>query len=617
MSQSEVREITQDARERRKRRFDARDFNTIAEFIGDTLESRKQARKDLERLWTEIDRQVRMEPDTGHKLDAAGQPDPKKAWLPEIELPWQAQTLEMLTADARRMMFPTTGSWYRPHAELTDEFLREVDLSGIIGGDESQVPVRINQDAADHLVQGVIDLWHRQYDFFGHIDLINAEAFQYGFGVGRGRMVSKRIFVNTAKGVVKLDQKIPVLYPVSIRNTYLDDSEHRLMNEGFLTGPSVIREWKQVLSDVVMAARRGLTNPESEAGGWMPKSLAGLNGDKDGQVTLIEMEGDFIVGRKTQTDIYIPNAIATVIVGRKGKNESATRVIRFRFKRDPFTSYVEFPYHRENIDSPYASGPMMKGYPIQKTAAQALSRTMETAALRASPPVSYDRDDQEMAARGGAVVEPYAQWPSTGSVQPHEIGDPAAMFNIFAGLRQEYADVTGITAPRLGAQTVSHTTAFAKEAELERGTIRTVDYVRSAMKGALTQWLSMAWSMGLREMRTAQPVFLDAYNGWVEVSRSELPQTVLFEVHGSGGPAEEAQRQQQRLQSMQLALQLDQMNVQMGGQPAMDLPALIEQVLSRGGWTDIDAFMRAEATVGAPPQFGGAQPGVVTQGIDR
>lgn len=607
MSKDDAREITDRAKVNKKKRFDKNDFATIADYVTDTLDTRKQARKDREKIWRDIDRQLAMEPDRQHKMDATGRPDPDKNWMPELELPLQAQTLEMLTADARRMLFPSTGPWYQAHVALTDDFLRKVDFQGLITGDENDTPSQINQDNADKMVAGVLDHWHRQYDFFGNVDNINAEAFKYGMGIGRARSVSKRVFLNTARGMVKLDEKIPMLVPVSIWETYLDDSEHRLMNEGQFVGPSTVREWTQLLSDVVMAARAGSGDPEKEEGGWMAKNLDGLDPDKNGQVQLVEMEGDIIVPRKTTSNVYLPNAIVTVVKGRKGR-KAESRVIRFRFREEPFTSYIPFPYHQEHLDTPYAASPLMKGHPIQKSAVDALSRLIEASALNTQPPIRYDSDDRQFAMEGGPRVFPGALWGTVGNVDWVQIGDPTGLFNVYAGLLQQYSDVTGITAPRLGQQTVSHTTAFAKEAELNRGTIRTVDYARQTMKGPLTDWLYIAWLMGRKTFK-AKSIYIDAYNGWIDLDRDQLPDMVTFEVHGASGPQEEQVAEQQRLQAMQTALQLDQLNVQQGREPTVDLSSAIEQILRRGGWTDVDTMLSAQQQVSG--DIPGAQLGVL------
>ena len=76
------------------RRFDKRDFGRLAESIKSDLDQRQDRRKDLEKQWKEVDRQVEMKPAPREKR-------PGTDWMPEMELPLQAQALEVLTADAR------------------------------------------------------------------------------------------------------------------------------------------------------------------------------------------------------------------------------------------------------------------------------------------------------------------------------------------------------------------------------------------------------------------------------------------------------------------------------------------------------------------------------------
>jgi hypothetical protein len=70
-----------------------------------------------------------MVPDVSHKKLPNGQVDANKMWMAEMELPLQAQALEVLTADARRMMFPDSGPWFRAHAQVTDDYLSRRSIS--------------------------------------------------------------------------------------------------------------------------------------------------------------------------------------------------------------------------------------------------------------------------------------------------------------------------------------------------------------------------------------------------------------------------------------------------------------------------------------------------------
>jgi len=596
------------------KKYTKADFNLIAEYIREEYTRRKQGRH-LDKQWAEVDRQLRMEPDKSRKM-TNGKVDPKNDWLPEVELPLQSQTLEILNADARRMMFPDSGPWFQAHIALTDKYLEGVDFQSMITGDENDVPSQITQDNADKLVEGVLNHWHRQYDFYGAYDAINSEAFKYGTGVGKGRLVTKNVFINTAKGVVSDKQKIPVLFPRSIKNTYLDDNPYSLMNEGHILGSSVIEFKSQRIQDLKMAAKKGSTDPKSMEGGWMPRNLNGLEGDDRGVIDLLEYEGDLVVP-KNKDSIVITGAIITIVCGKHQKKDDQ-RVVRLRFREFPFQSHIIHPYHLEDLNSPYGTSPLMKGMPIQKAAVDALSTLLVAGALSVEPPIGYDNDDLEFAASGGPRVYPGAQWPTTGDIVVHDnIGDPSAMFAIYSGFLAQYADVTGVNAPRLGGQTVSHTTAYAKEAEISRGTIRTVDYVRSVLKGPAAQWLNMAYQMG-RKVITKDTIYIDAYNGFVDITKKALPEIATFDVHGAGGPGEEQDKMNARIQSLQMAISLDQVKAQyaqLGIPPTVNIEAAIEQVLREGKWNDVDAILGTNAPIEGTepgPALGNAPQGVAT-----
>src|SRR3972149_5607245 len=178
----------------------------------------------------------------------------------------------------------------------------------------------------------------------------------------------------------------------------------------------------------------------------------------------------------------------------------------------------------------------------------------------------------------------------------------------------QYADVTGVNAPRLGAQTVSHTTAYAKEAEMSRGVIRTVDYVRSTLKGPLAQWLYQAFEMGRKELKETT-LYIAPYNGWVTINKDHLPDEVMFDVHGAGGPQEESQKTQKRLQALNLALSMDQLAIQTGRPPTVNLQGAIEQVLREGGWLDLDSVIERSNPAQEPASPVQASPGSALQAL--
>ena len=101
--------------------IDPKDFSSIAESIIQEWTDRKKRRGDLEKHWDEIDRQLRMQPELSHKTDVKGKVIKGMEWLPEIELPLQAQTLEILTADVRRLLLPNDGDSFTARSGLAEQ----------------------------------------------------------------------------------------------------------------------------------------------------------------------------------------------------------------------------------------------------------------------------------------------------------------------------------------------------------------------------------------------------------------------------------------------------------------------------------------------------------------
>jgi hypothetical protein len=588
-----------------KLKFSQEDFKDIAEFIIDEHRTRKSKRKYREKVWKEIDRQLRMEPEVKYKKDSNGNRIKSKTWMPEMELPNQSQALEVLSADALRMMFPDSGDWFCAKALADRKFLEKFrDGSDLIVNDDVDTPSVITQENVDDYVQGWVEHGLRQFDHRRTWDLINTEVFKYGDGVGRARIAKKPSFLPVAQGTADNTRNIPILAPVSIKNVYLDESSYSLMADGLVLGPATIFHQIKNVNDIKLAAQKGSKDPKDENGGWMPDLVNDLEGDKNDNIEYLEYEGDLVVS-KSSGSIYIPNVIATVVIGKNG-DSADQRLIRFRFKKFSYSSYIHVPYQTEHVADPYSTSPLMKGEPIQRAGSECLNRFMQAAILNTEPIVQYSRDDQLFSANGGPLVVPGAQWETEGLITVHKIGDPAAIQNGYLALLSQYSDVTGINAPRLGAQTVSHTTAYAKDQEIERGQSRTVDYVRATLHGPMTQWMNMFYEMSVSSVEGTEQVYMDKYGSFMNVSKEFLPEKVHFEVYGSSGPQDTIQKMQQKMQALMGAIQVNQISVQMGGTP-LNLDAIQKELLKQGGIQDVDAFMAngnaANAAMGGANQL--------------
>ena len=585
-----------------KRRFGPKDFDAISQQIVEELARRREARKDMEAQWKEIDRQLSMTPKTSYKVNqTTGRVKPGMAWLPEKELPLQAQTLEILCADARRMMFPDNGPWFRAHSLTTDDYLESVPFEQLIAGSENDIPTYINQDNADKIIEGVMADIHEQSGFYQQIDRFNAEVFKYGTGVGRVRKAKKPVYIESARGMVKENIILPVFFASSLKDTYLDETPQLVMNEGQILGPATIFTKRQRLSDLVLAAKHGSTDPNDEDGGWMRKEFKGLEADKDGTVEVVSWEGDLVLDRKTVSNIFVPGVLCTVVVSN-GK----PRIVKMSFRDKPFSSYITQPYHIEDVKSPYGVSPLMKGEPLQAAATETFCRLLQSSILNTEPPIRYDPEDPYFASSGGPIIEPRALWASSAAVEPVPIGNPAALLQSYMAIVTHYSDVTGMHAPRLGQQTVSHTTAYAKEAELSRGQVRTVDYSNSFLDNAMGKILDMQFSYLHDIWDEPRPVWIPEYGGFANITAAAIPPAVVFEVFGSAGPAEQRAETQDQIAAVQQVIQIEALQRQYGDVGmTLDYDGIKKTILKKAGFADVDVLF----TQKPPEQLAGQPPG--------
>lgn len=573
----------------------------VAEAITEEWRQRKDRRKDLEKHWKEIDRQLRMEPERSHKTDKNGHAVKGLEWLPETELPLQAQTLEMLMADSRRLKFPRNRDWFAARAALDADYMQRYKQAGSpIPGDKGPAG-DIIQDEADRLAAGLVSHFHRQYDFRAAVDMIDASAFTYTFGVGRLRQVRRNVVGYTASKGSKAE-KFPVLVPRDVRKVFLDDSVHAVMHEGEIIGPNTIQVRDIKYADLVETAKNDDRYVQDE--------VRMLTPDKNGFVTLIELEGDLVFDAGSEV-IILRDVVVTA--GHGMHDGKSTYGLVFIDKGEGQPTYLVSHYQIERAGAAYGSSPLLKGMPIARICAQVMNRLLESGQLKNAPPIGYSRDDPAFSLSGGPTIAPNALWESVDGVNVFDEvgGDPGTLFAIYQGLVQMYTDVTGVTPARLGAITKSHTTAFAKDAELARGESRTVDYTNQCLEGWMTRLLEQEYRMGLKNMGE-KTIYIPAWNEFVTVKRDHMPDTVAFMAYGAGAPAEDESRMQRKFNALQAALQMDTLAVQTGKPPTIDIQAAIIKVLEEGGWTDA-AEITLESDGGGGQPTPGQLPGVASQ----
>ncbi len=579
------------------RRFSDSDWQAIGEFVKSEFARRQEKRRNRERLWKEIDRQIAMTP-VPRKIESGKEED----WFPNTEMPLQFNALEVIAADARRLKFPRGTEWYNVSAEISDKyeqrFQERRDKFPLIGG--AALPVDLDQETADTLVKTVLDHYHRLYDFRGQVDLLDAEAIKYGTFVGRVRPVKTAKFSHDFRGQRNVNLTGPAVIACSIKNTYLDDRQTAVLHEGMATTPAIIRVNMQHIDALKRAAKKG--GPEK---GWIFSQLKKIEDPADdhgnrGLVEMIEYEGDLIVPR-FRSSIFLPNVIVTVAV-RAG----IARPVRFQKSPVPFKSYVVGHYMRDDVTSPYGSSPLMKGQPIQEACTMVFNNLLATAAFQGKPVIVYDRHDTEMAGGGGPELYPGAQFgaDSPNAVEILKTGDIAGLLNAYLALLKQYEDLTGANDPRRGGPLKSHTTTGGAELEASRGIARTDDFVTSVEQGPLTSMLYMEYEIIKDVMKSPQPVSVGAggIEGWVNVASADLPDNAVFNVQGSSGAIDEREQGQKFLAASNFALQVATAAVQLGVQ----VPLQFQEMIVAG--YEIAGIQNANRFVGSPEAIPGGAP---------
>lgn len=566
------------------------DWEQVSTWIKEEKERRAGAkqRTAMEAIWKEVDRQVAMQPvprtlGRGNKAD----------WYPELELPSQFNTLEVIAADARRLLFPRDTDWFYASSNLSDDYQQRFQERRakfpMIGGQAA--PMQLDQETADVLVKTTLDHFHRYYDFSGNVDLWLAEIFKYGTSPGRVRQVKWTKFNHEFRGVSANAIMGPAFFCPGIKNTYPDDTTAQVMHEGVMTGPLTLYRYYQQLEDLKRAAKEG-----GKDRGWMPSKISDLqplmgDDEKKGQVELIFAEGDIIVP-KSRDSIFLPNVWITIAVGNNGAVP-----VRFETNPQPFRSFVFGHYMRIDVDSPYGVSPLMKGQPVAEGMTEIFADVMATSRIRARPPTVYDKNDPILAASGGPDLAPSALIGTDNpeGITPLEIGDLGAAVSAFEATKKMYEELTGVTDPRRSAEVKSHTTKAAADYQANIGLSRTEDFVASLETGPITSILYMEWDIAKESLGTKGQMISvdqDGIQGWIRVTKDDLPDEVQFVVTGSSGMMDIQTRNQQALQAHVAAVQGAAAAAQMGAPVQLNFVEMIKDGYHRAGIQNAEKYVQ-------------------------
>ena len=576
------------------------DFNSLAEYMHEELTRRKGARRYLEGQWSEIARQKAMKPSPPAIDIESGKTRRDLGWMPYLEMPWQIETLEIGCADAMRLIFPPDQKFFSAKPDVGDKQYAEVIESA--AKTEGFLVSDVDEGDMSAIIEAALLANQKFYGLRRQIGLTIADVLSYGTGAGRGRPGKIATQNPNFTGMPYAEgSTLPMFTNMSIWNTFLDDRYPAAMQQDFLTAPATIYEFTVNYAALMLAAKDGSSNPEDPDGGWIKSAFDDLKADVNGHVTMIELEGDIQIQDNDNEWIFLSNACATAVVAQAGST-AVCKIIRFRQSDSDYRKVLSQPYFQDTMhprrvsamdgsdlwgyqergvgharaqtDSDfssgmgvYGSGPLMFGLNLQKAGSDAFSRSIQAGILNVLPVIKGDKNDPFFRGDDFAIY-PMAKWLCLGDVETIPIGDQNALGGWFNQMKGEHANVTGTDAPRLGQQTKSHQTAYAVDTELQRGSVRVVDFIQDMKTDFLPSWLQIEYAMLRRHLpKKGVRVWVPKYKGFMTITSKMLPENVSFDVHGAAQPLEDRQKKAERMEKISALAEVDQYAVQAGQQP--------------------------------------------------
>ena len=547
------------------RKIQKTDWLQIESFVKNEHKRRKDmpSRKMHEKIWTEVDRQIAMQPMV--RVDQSGnKTDP--TWHHTIEVGELTRSLEVLKADVRRIAFPSNRSWFESHAEIEFPLDEETGRKSV---DQEQ------QKFVDGALRSMMVQQHQDFGFKARFDLCINEA------LGHGSFVAEVIWDSAAKvydGSGMEFFSAPTLQPHSMWNCFPDPSPSIIGTDMFYRGSMVIVSYKPIYI---------LKDEASGKEGWMNlgKIQKRQNKNKDGDtedVEIVTYYGDCEIKRQ-DGNIYLPNSKVVLA------NDT---IVYYGPIDTPYPPVLFTGYERLDIRDPYYVSPITKLSPMQKFTSICINQFMNAVALQVEPPIQYNGNDQNLVAMGGPKIAPGMLYPTkTGTTwDVLQTGDPRwALEAAQMGMMQVQMG-TGVDAQRAGsADATNDKTATEIRRTSQAGQIRTVDFVDKLEGQALRPFLYMQHDLNLKNLQK-----YSFYNSemdspdFVRVTNEDIPKHVHFEIVGSKGVLGEEERSAKMTQVTAFASQNPLFA------PLLNDPAILKEAYQDAGAKNPDRFLKLE-----------------------
>ena len=539
---------------KRKISLEGKDGEAIANFVSSTLANRRSGthRKQAERMWKEVDRQVAMEAMSRTPNNNQAKNDPRAA----IELGELSRASEVLSADVRRMAFPQNRSWFDPHIEITKQELVEGER---VGATPEEV-----QEMSDGALRALMAQQHLDFGLKQRQDLSVKEALHHGGYVAEVDEIT--MLGSTPDGKVS-ELKAPAWIPHSMWNCYPDDAPSVTAGTLFYTGSMIICSYM---------SHNTINSVKGE--GWIKNNIKDLEDPKSKDHELCSYHGDVTIPRAKGSDVFLPNVKVITV---------KDKIVYFKANDLPYSRIIYNGYERLDVRNPYFISPFMKMSPTQKIATTMANEMIDSMRLKNQPPVVYDGNDPDLSMNGGIDMTPQGQTPTKNmaNFKIVDVGDPNAALTATQFYISELQKGTSVDAIRSGMTSSTEQTATEVERTRQGGQVRTIDFLDKHELQGLRPFLYLQHQTNLDNLKTYQFYSQEMDSpDFVTVTKEDLPQNVHFDVVGSKGMIEEDQRQAATMQVTQFAFSI-------GAGHKIDMDKLMKEMYQDAGNKNPERFL--------------------------
>lgn len=479
-------------------------------------------RKQHERIWKEVDRQVAMQPSAVYRSEGG-----KTDWHSAIELGELSKAYEIIKADVMRVCFPNVRTWFESHVEIP---ARLDPQSG-----ENIAPTQKEQTMYDGMLRALMAQQHIDFGLKSRFSLSVGEALAHGSFVTEVRGEDAVLYSENG-GVTSAHA--PVWVPHSMWNCYPDPSPSVVGSNMFYSGSMIIKEYMP-LYKLKKIAEEGIEQ------GWMPSQIKKIkkrqNKNKDVDTEDVELRkyyGDCVIDKKGDPEIFLPNSKVILANGI---------IVFYAPNTLPFPNVIFNGYERQDVRDPYYTSPLIKLSPTHKLASTMANKLVDCIARHVEPGIVYDANDPAFVESGGPPMEPGMRVGTKyfgKGFQEMKVGDPNAVIAGLTLVMDQLRSGTSVDSIRAGSGDSGDKTATEIRNASSRSEVRVVDFV-DKLEFSLKSYLYMQHEINRREMGNYSfyNPEMDAPD-FMRATKEMLPENVHFDVVGARGVLGEEARSQ-------------------------------------------------------------------------